>query len=318
MKKILALVMAAAMALSLAACGGAASSAPARQPASQPASQAASQPDSVPAADTVKEAAMGYFANWPEDGHMIGVADLFAKMDAGEEMLILDVRQPDAYAEGHLKGAVNVPFGPTLAESLSKIPDDVQLYVNCYTGQTSSQTVALLNMAGKYATNIQKGWNNGISKEEGYESYTETTANELSGDEYEVDPAMQEAVTKYFADMESSSYKYFNFPADQLKELVEAESEDYTILSIRQAKDFEAGHIAGAINVPFGANMQEGLTAIDTAKPVIIYCYTGQTASQTLAVMRLLGYEAYNLSGGMGSAESESGWLGIGGEVVTG
>ena len=48
---------------------------------------------------------------------------------------------------------------------------------------------------------------------------------------------------------------------------MEAESEDYTILSIRQAKDFEAGHIAGAINVPFGANMQEGLTAIDTEKP---------------------------------------------------
>lgn len=315
MKKILAIALAAAMALSLAACGGAAS-APASQPVSQPASQAASEP--AAATDTVKEAAMGYFANWPEDGHMISVADLFAKMDAGDEMLILDVRQPDAYAEGHLKGAVNVPFGPTLAESLSKIPDDVQLYVNCYTGQTSSQTVALLNMAGKYATNIQKGWNNGISKEEGYESYTETTANELSGEAYDVDPAMQEAITKYFADMAASSYSSFNFPVDQLKELVDAESEDYTILSVRRADDYAAGHIAGAINVPFGANMQEGLAAVDTAKPVILYCYTGQTASQALAVMRLLGYEAYNLSGGMGSAESGAGWLGNGGEVVAG
>ena len=45
-------------------------------------------------------------------------------------MLILDVRQADAYAEGHLTGAaVNVPFGMAIPEALANIPDDVQLYV---------------------------------------------------------------------------------------------------------------------------------------------------------------------------------------------
>ncbi|HML45567.1 MAG TPA: hypothetical protein PKE04_02305 [Clostridia bacterium] len=46
-----------------------------------------------------------------------------------------------------------------------------------------------------------------------------------------------------------------------------------------------------------------------------MYCYTGQTASQTLAILRLLGYDAYNLSGGMGK-EGGSGWLGAGCPVV--
>ena len=133
-----------------------------------------SAPTEAPeAADPVKEAAMSYFADFPEDRHMISVKDLFAKMDAGEDMLIIDIRQPDAYAEGHLKGAVNIPYGPAIAENLEKIPDDVMLYVNCYSGQTSSQTVALLNIAGKYATNIQSGYNNGIKVLEGYEYVTE-------------------------------------------------------------------------------------------------------------------------------------------------
>ena len=99
--------------------------------------------------DTVTAAATDYFKNFPEDKHMASVADLFAKIDAGEDMVIIDIRKPDDYAAGHLKGAWNIPYGAAVAESLDKIPDDTPVYVNCYTGQTSSQTVALLNAAGK-------------------------------------------------------------------------------------------------------------------------------------------------------------------------
>ncbi len=271
----------------------------------------------APSTDSVTEAAMSYFADFPEDRHMINVADLFAKMDAGEDMLIIDIRQPDAYAEGHLKGAVNIPYGPAIAENLEKIPDDVMLYINCYSGQTSSQAVALLAIAGKYTTNIQSGYNNGISKTEGFEDYIETTENVLPDETYEVDEAIKTAIADYFAEATSNTFSSFNFPVDSLGELVEAESEDYTILSIRQAKDYDEGHIAGAINIPFGKGMQEQFSQIPTDKPVIVYCYSGQTASQTMAVLRMLGYEAYNLAGGMGSAESGSGWLGKGLPTVT-
>lgn len=262
--------------------------------------------------DPVKEAAMSYFADFPEDRHMISVKDLFAKMDAGEDMLIIDIRQPDAYAEGHLKGAVNIPYGPAIAENLEKIPDDVMLYVNCYSGQTSSQTVALLNIAGKYATNIQSGYNNGIKVLEGYEAYIETDENVLPDETYEVDPAIVTAIADYYAKAKSDNFSSFNFPADALGELVEAESEDYTILSVRQAKDYAEAHIPGAMLIPFAKGMQEQFSQIPTDKPVVVYCYTGQTASQTMAVLRMLGYEAYNLAGGMGNADNGSGWLGAG------
>ena len=89
------------------------------------------------------------------------------------------------------------------------------------------------------------------------------------------------------------------------------------ILSVRKAEDYAKGHVKGAINVPFGAGMQEGLVQLPKDKKIIVYCYTGQTASQTVAILRLLGYEAYNMQFGMGSAETQSGWLGAGYETVT-
>ncbi|MBR5969509.1 MAG: rhodanese-like domain-containing protein [Lachnospiraceae bacterium] len=324
MKKKLALTMALMLVTgALAACGGgsggssggAASSA---APAEQSTAAAASTEEAAPAGNALEDAAMNYFNNfpWGEIGNnQISPADLFAKIDAGEDILIIDVRQADAYGESHLKGAVNIPY-QEIPANLDKIPDDKTVFVNCYTGQTSSQTVALLNIAGKYAINIQSGWNRGISQADGFEAYTETDANELPGGSYPVDASIASAITDYYKEADGHNYKYFNFPVDDLKALVDAESDEYTILSVRQAEDYAKGHIAGAMNIPFGKGMQESFSEIPTDKPVIVYCYTGQTASQVMAVLRMLGYEAYNLNGGMGK-EDGFGWLENGYPVVT-
>lgn len=317
MKKALSLILVTVLALSLLAGCGAKAPASSAAVSSAPASSApASSAPAVSGDEVVKAAAMDYFASFPDDKHMSSVEDLFKKIDAGEQMLIIDVRQPDAYAEGHLKGAVNVPYGSAVADSLEMIPDDVPLFVNCYTGQTSSQVVALLNIAGKHATNIQGGFNNGISQQAGFEAYIDKEAAALTEEDYEVDDAIEDAVAKYFADAEASEFKSFNFPPEKLLELVNAGSTDYTILSIRKAEDYAKGHIAGAMNIPFGKGMEVNFETIPTDKPVVVYCYSGQTSSQTTAVLRVLGYEAYSLQGGMGK-EGGKGWLGANGPVVT-
>jgi rhodanese-related sulfurtransferase len=171
------------------------------------------------------------------------------------------------------------------------------VYVNCYSGQTSSQTVSLLRTAGKYAINIQGGWK-AISAAEGIDAYTETTVNELGTTTYEVADEIEKAIADYYAAATSNTYGSFNFPASAAKELVDAQSDAYTFLSVRSADDYAAGHIPGAINIPFGKNMQESFNIIPKDKPVIVYCYSGQTSSQTLGILRLLGYEAYSLTGG--------------------
>ena len=121
-----------------------------------------------------QKAATAYFADF-EANPMIAPADLFAKMDADEDLFILSIRQQDVYDEGHLKGAYLASWGTDLASKVAMLPTDVPVYVYCYTGQTAGQTVALLRMLGIDAYSIQSGYNQRRDGgTEGYEAYIET------------------------------------------------------------------------------------------------------------------------------------------------
>ena len=62
----------------------------------------------------------------------------------------------------------------------------------------------------------------------------------------------------------------------------------YYIIDIRSAADYEKGHIQGAKNVAFGNILAEGTAA--GSKPVLVVCYTGQTACYATALMRMYGF----------------------------
>ncbi len=61
----------------------------------------------------------------------------------------------------------------------------------------------------------------------------------------------------------------------------------YNIIDIRNNTDFAANHIQGAKNVAFADILTEAAAA---TKPVLVVCYTGQTACYATALMRLYGY----------------------------
>lgn len=63
----------------------------------------------------------------------------------------------------------------------------------------------------------------------------------------------------------------------------------YYIVDIRSAADYGTSHIQGAKNVAFANILAEGAAA--GAKPVLIVCYTGQTACYATALMRMYGYK---------------------------
>ena len=75
----------------------------------------------------------------------------------------------------------------------------------------------------------------------------------------------------------------------------------YYILDIRSATDFIKGHIQGAKNIPFTSILTEASNS--GGKPMLIVCYTGQTACYATSLLRLYGYsETQALKWGM------SGW----------
>lgn len=266
--------------------------------------------------DLVSDAVNAYFANMPEDIYKIPQDDFIDKVKADEDMFILDIRQPDVYGEGHIKGAVNAPWGTAISDNLEKLPKDKTIMVYCYTGQTAGQAVATLNVAGFDAKSVNLGWNLGISKVEGVDEVLETTVNEFADAKVEIDPEIKAAIEDYYEGLEAlkgTTYANYKISEDDAKELLDSKDANTLFLSVRSAEDYAKGHIEGAINIPWGKGMQKDFSQLPKDKKIIVYCYTGQTAGQTVAGLRLLGYDAVSMNGGMGTAgNAPAGWANYG------
>lgn len=68
---------------------------------------------------------------------------------------------------------------------------------------------------------------------------------------------------------------------------------DPFVLDVRSATDFAAGHIAGAVNIPFrdvAKTASQSSLPSDKATEIVVICYTGHTASQTSALLGTMGY----------------------------
>ncbi|ADG83052.1 rhodanese-like domain-containing protein [Thermincola potens] len=72
--------------------------------------------------------------------------------------VVLDIRKPEHYAKGHVKGAINVPLAEIAKEeNLKKLPKDKKIVVICYTGHTASQATMFLNQLGYEAYAMKFG-----------------------------------------------------------------------------------------------------------------------------------------------------------------
>ena len=97
---------------------------------------------------------------------------------------------------------------------------------------------------------------------------------------------------------------------------------DHVLIDLRKPKDFSRGHIQGARNVFWKDLFTDAqLASLPTDKPLVLACYVGHTASQAVAYLRLLGYDAKALKYGYGVSPVAGvpvcGWIPHGFPVVT-
>lgn len=94
----------------------------------------------------------------------MGFLDLFKGVDINEGVqafketknaLLLDVRTPEEYKDGHIEGSVNLPLQSISNIKSMSIGKDRPIFVHCLSGSRSSQATAKLKKLG-YAnvTNI--------------------------------------------------------------------------------------------------------------------------------------------------------------------
>jgi rhodanese-related sulfurtransferase len=73
--------------------------------------------------------------------------DLDALATRGQDALLLDVREPVEYAQGHVPGAVNLPQAE-LADRVEELPRDRPLFVICQGGYRSLRAAQFLKQMG--------------------------------------------------------------------------------------------------------------------------------------------------------------------------
>ncbi len=77
----------------------------------------------------------------------ITVADLKARIDAGNTPILLDVRDPHELAISALPGSLNIPKG-RVVDRAAEIPRDQEVVVLCRTGVRSTDAIAMLQDQG--------------------------------------------------------------------------------------------------------------------------------------------------------------------------
>ena len=86
---------------------------------------------------------MGLFGFGKEE-----VADINETVKNREkDSILIDVREPDEYAEGHIPGSMNIPVGEIGSAELS-FNKDAAVYVYCQTGMRASKALRQLKKMG--------------------------------------------------------------------------------------------------------------------------------------------------------------------------
>ncbi|WP_019635214.1 rhodanese-like domain-containing protein [Paenibacillus fonticola] len=86
----------------------------------------------------------------------ISPQELSARLKKGEAVKMLDVREPEEWAAGHIEGAKHIPLGQIL-ERLRELDADEELIVICRSGNRSGLACELLEEKGFNVVNMTGG-----------------------------------------------------------------------------------------------------------------------------------------------------------------
>ena len=221
---------------------------------------------------------------------------------------IIDLRDPKAFAKGHIKGAVNVEF--------TKIPDYFtnvikpfgysKIVMVCYAGQIASYTTSLLRLMGYgnvYALRWgMSGWNKEFAKDSWLTAVSDKYGNKLELTENQRAEANdfplmntgkstgEEIMAARFNNVFAAGYADAFTSAEKI---FEQPKNFYTINYERKDK-YDAGHIPGAVRYkPNGMlGIVSEMESIPSNKEVDVYCGTGHNSGFVTAYLRLFGYNA--------------------------
>lgn len=77
----------------------------------------------------------------------ITATELKKRLDAGEDLQLIDVRQPDEYAFAKIEGARLIPLGEIL-QRIDELDETRETVIHCHAGGRSARAILALQKAG--------------------------------------------------------------------------------------------------------------------------------------------------------------------------
>jgi hydroxyacylglutathione hydrolase len=117
--------------------------------------------------DKIEGFLSGGYAAWQEAGENIDMIidveadELAMDLPFDENLVVLDVRKPTEYADGHIKNAENLPLSDMIDPVvMSSLEENENVYVHCAGGYRSVIAASLLKRQGIHnLRNVLGGWN---------------------------------------------------------------------------------------------------------------------------------------------------------------
>ena len=179
---------------------------------------------------------------------------------------IVDTRSADQFAIRSVPGTISIPLGnsfSTWAGWLLPYDEDVYLIVDAGDAARVDAAVHDLAMIG-------------LDRVAGY--WTSDVIDAYARAKHALQSISQRSVQEVAADMAEGAV---------------------TVVDVRGASEYEAGHVPGALNIPVGL-LDDHLAELPTSQPVVVHCQGGARSSIAASVLRARGFDAVlNMTGGL-------------------
>ncbi len=109
---------------------------------------------------SVAAAADDYLSHLPASRYRIDTQHFIENQVNGMDYFIIDVREPDEFAAGHIEGAVNIPLRE-VGHSLDRLPDGktMPILVYCHSQKRATHALVVLRELGySNVYNLTGGW----------------------------------------------------------------------------------------------------------------------------------------------------------------
>ncbi len=233
-----------------------------------------------------------------------------AVVTSNDKVYLIDIRSAEHFAEGHVKGSHNVAFADLLTHMESITATDYEnIVIICYTGQAAAYGASLMRMMGyNNVTSMKFGmsswhsenagtWNGAIKNDRSSMFTSNVTPKGAEGKLPTLSTGKKTGAEILRARVEAALVDGFDPAKTSNVELYGNLTGNYIINYWSEEHYLDPGHVEGAIQYTPNKSLtfSTDLKTLPTDKPVVVYCYTGQTSAFVTAYLRVLGYDAKSL-----------------------